>query len=64
MKNFRFNLVAALVFFAVPIVMHAQSGCSDSPEAPTAVLMLIGSAGIYGSSVAISMLRRVKIGVL
>jgi XrtJ-associated TM-motif-TM protein len=52
MKKFRINLLAILMFLAVPIVMHAQSGCSDSPEAPTDVLMLVGSIGmIYGSSV-------------
>ncbi len=31
--------------------LHAQHGCIHSPEAPTGVLMLVGSAGmIYGSS--------------
>jgi len=28
---------------------HAQSGCGDSPECPTAVLALVGSAGVVVS---------------
>ena len=39
--------------------LHAQGGCTDSPEAPTALLMLIGMAGmVYGSSVLRKMLSR------
>jgi XrtJ-associated TM-motif-TM protein len=61
MKTFRHNLLVALVFFALPVVMHAQSGCSDSPEAPTDVLMLVGSIGmIYGSSMVARLLRKSK----
>ena len=53
MKAFRFTLLAATMFLALPVVMHAQGGCVDSPEAPTDVLMLVGSIGmVYGSSVA------------
>ena len=59
MKILRFVLPAVLTFLAVPIVMHAQGGCVDSPEAPTDVLMLVGSIGmIYGSSVAMRVLRK------
>jgi len=36
---------AALLMVAVPL--HAQTGCSDSPENPTAVLALVGSAGAF-----------------
>jgi XrtJ-associated TM-motif-TM protein len=36
---------AALLTVAVPL--HAQSGCTDSPENPTAVLALVGSAGAF-----------------
>jgi XrtJ-associated TM-motif-TM protein len=40
--------------------LHAQGGCTDSPEAPTALLMLVGTVGMfYGSSVLRKMLRRV-----
>jgi len=59
MKLLRFVLGALLLFLAVPVVMHAQGGCVDSPEAPTDVLMLVGSVGmLYGSSVAMKILRR------
>jgi len=59
MKYLRANLLIILMFLAVPVVMHAQSGCSDSPEAPTDVLMLVGSIGmIYGSSVVAKLLRK------
>jgi XrtJ-associated TM-motif-TM protein len=59
MKAFRFTLLAATMFLALPVVMHAQGGCVDSPEAPTDVLMLVGSIGmVYGSSVAMKILRR------
>ena len=59
MKAFHIRLLAILMFLSVPLVLHAQSGCSDSPEAPTDVLMLVGSLGmIFGSSVAMKMLRK------
>jgi hypothetical protein len=31
--------------FLVPALAHAQNGCVNSPECPTAVLGLIGAAG-------------------
>jgi XrtJ-associated TM-motif-TM protein len=44
MKNF-----SKLLFFTsvllVPALAHAQTGCIDSPECPTAVLGLVGAAG-------------------
>ena len=59
MKVFRISLFALLMFLAIPVLMYAQSGCSDSPEAPTDVLMLVGSIGmIYGSSVMTKLLRK------
>jgi len=59
MKAFRINLFAILMFLAVPAVTHAQAGCSDSPEAPTDVLMLVGSVGmIFGSSLAMKIMRK------
>jgi len=39
----------ALLLDAVPL--HAQSGCADSPENPTVVLALVGSAGALLSTV-------------
>ncbi len=32
---------------AVPVLAHAQIGCANSPECPTAVLGLAGAAGAY-----------------
>ena len=59
MKDLRINLLVVVMFLAIPAALHAQSGCSDSPEAPTDVLMLVGSIGmIYGSSVVSKLLRK------
>jgi XrtJ-associated TM-motif-TM protein len=30
--------------FLVPVLAHAQTGCVNSPECPTAVLGLVGAA--------------------
>jgi len=46
----------AIAVVAVPVVAHAQSGCTDSPENPTAVLALVGSAGAFLASAG----RRLK----
>jgi XrtJ-associated TM-motif-TM protein len=34
---------ALLLLVAIPL--HAQNGCADSPENPTVVLAVVGSAG-------------------
>ncbi|MDE1160318.1 MAG: PExPT-CTERM protein [Acidobacteriaceae bacterium] len=31
--------------FLIPALAHAQGGCVNSPECPTAVLGLVGAAG-------------------
>jgi XrtJ-associated TM-motif-TM protein len=33
-------------FFLIPVLAHAQGGCVDSPECPTAILGLVGAAGV------------------
>ncbi|HEY4380138.1 MAG TPA: PExPT-CTERM protein [Acidobacteriaceae bacterium] len=43
-KFVRIALVA-IAMLAIPSLAHAQSGCTDSPENPTVVLALVGSAG-------------------
>jgi XrtJ-associated TM-motif-TM protein len=59
MKALRFVIPAVLIALATPVVMHAQGGCVDSPEAPTDVLMLVGSVGMmYGSSLVMKVLRK------
>jgi XrtJ-associated TM-motif-TM protein len=44
-----------------PAALHAQTGCTDSPEAPTDVLMLVGAVGMtFGSSLVTKMLRKCR----
>ena len=45
-----FLLSAAVLCVALPL--HAQTGCTDSPENPTVVLALVGSAGALFSTVS------------
>jgi XrtJ-associated TM-motif-TM protein len=42
-KFVRLTLLAATVL-CLPILAHAQNGCVNSPENPTALLGLIGAA--------------------
>jgi XrtJ-associated TM-motif-TM protein len=39
----RLTFLASLLL--IPCLAHAQNGCIDSPECPTAVLGLVGAAG-------------------
>jgi XrtJ-associated TM-motif-TM protein len=39
------------LFASVALPLHAQTGCTDSPENPTVVLALVGSAGALFSTV-------------
>jgi XrtJ-associated TM-motif-TM protein len=48
-KIVRLALIAFTVM-AVPVVAHAQSGCTDSPENPTVVLAVVGCAGAFFAS--------------
>lgn len=43
MKLSRLALLGSL--FLIPVLAHAQNGCIDSPECPTAVLGIVGAAG-------------------
>jgi XrtJ-associated TM-motif-TM protein len=43
--KFRLCLIAAMLLLAAGTA-KAQSGCTDSPECPTAVLGLVGAAGL------------------
>jgi XrtJ-associated TM-motif-TM protein len=55
MKNFRFLILGfTLLVLSSGLPLHAQGGetdtgpgCSESPENPTAVLALLGSAGAF-----------------
>jgi len=41
--------VIALVFLLASCPLYGQGGCEDSPENPTAILALIGIAGVCGA---------------
>jgi XrtJ-associated TM-motif-TM protein len=44
MKTFlRFAFFGSI--FLIPVLAHAQNGCVDSPECPTAILGIVGAAG-------------------
>jgi XrtJ-associated TM-motif-TM protein len=46
MKKFSLFLGLALLF-ATALPLHAQDGCVTSPENPTAILAVIGTAGAF-----------------
>jgi XrtJ-associated TM-motif-TM protein len=46
--NVKFLGLALLLCVALPL--HAQNGCTNSPENPTAILAVIGSAGALFAS--------------
>jgi len=59
MIKFRYVVLPAVALLFMSTSLQAQSGCADSPEAPTALLMLVGTAGMfYGSSVLRKVLGR------
>lgn len=55
-KLWQFLCSASL--FAIALPLHAQSGCTDSPENPTAVLAVVGSAGALFSAIRARMKAR------
>ncbi len=46
MKNL-YTYLAIAVLFIVCAPLHAQTGCDHSPENPTAILAVVGSAGAF-----------------
>ena len=44
-------LLSTLSLLLISAAAHAQGGCIDSPENPTVVLVLIGSAAAAASAV-------------
>jgi len=44
-----FSMMVAVLLIAAASA-HAQSGCLDSPEAPTDILLLVGAVGIFHGS--------------
>jgi XrtJ-associated TM-motif-TM protein len=47
MKNTLLSLAALALFLFVAHPLHADTGCVDSPENPTAILAVVGSAGAF-----------------
>lgn len=47
MKKSPLLLVCLALLFAVALPLHAQTGCADSPENPTAILAVVGSVGAF-----------------
>jgi XrtJ-associated TM-motif-TM protein len=56
MKNFRFLMLGFTLLLSSALTLHAQGGeatsgtsdgCVESPENPTAILALVGSAGAF-----------------
>lgn len=50
MKNSSLLLTAIAMMLVVTVSANAQGGCVNSPENPTVVLALVGSAGAFLSS--------------
>ena len=47
MKKTPLLLVGSAFLFLITLPLHAQGGCVNSPENPTAVLAVVGSAGAF-----------------
>jgi len=50
MKKSALKFLSFALLLAVALPLHAQGGCDHSPENPTAILALVGSAGAFFSS--------------
>ena len=51
MKRLVFVILGVATLFAIALPLQAQTGCTDSPENPTAVLALVGGASALFSAV-------------
>ena len=47
MKKTPLLLAGSAFLFLITLPLHAQGGCVNSPENPTAVLAVVGSAGAF-----------------
>ncbi len=50
MKKSTLLLIGSAALLSVALPVHAQGGCVNSPENPTVVLALVGSAGAFLAS--------------
>jgi XrtJ-associated TM-motif-TM protein len=47
MKKSLLVFLGLALLFSLALPLHAQDGCTDSPENPTAILAVVGSAGAF-----------------
>lgn len=47
MKRSLYVITGCAILLSIALPLHAQDGCVNSPENPTAVLALVGSAGAF-----------------
>ncbi len=47
MKKSLLSFLGLALLLSVALPLHAQGGCIDSPENPTAILAVVGSAGAF-----------------
>jgi len=47
MKNTSLLLFGLVLLVTAAVPLHAQDGCINSPENPTAILAVVGSAGAF-----------------
>jgi XrtJ-associated TM-motif-TM protein len=50
MKKSALLFLGLALFLFVAHSLHAQDGCENSPENPTAILAVVGSAGAFVAS--------------
>ena len=61
MKKSTLLLVGCVALLVVCSPMYAQNGCENSPENPTVVLALVGSAGAFVSAARTRLRARRKL---
>jgi len=60
MKRWAWMWFGIALFLLVAAPLHVQDGCIDSPENPTVVLALLGSAGALLSAARARLRARTK----
>jgi XrtJ-associated TM-motif-TM protein len=60
MRRSTLVFLGGALFLLVAMPLHAQTGCTDSPENPTVVLGLVGSAGALFSIIGARLKARHK----
>ncbi len=62
MKKSTLLLAGLAVMLTVAVPVYAQGGCVNSPENPTVVLALVGSAGAFLASARARIKARRNVG--